>query len=151
MVAFSPTVGAALNSAGVGLLGSILGAALGLLIIVLVAALAAGFSYEAHPVTMVTPPPRSHVPPAQHACPCARCSARGTVVACMKRSMPAIPCCTVSHCNMRAVLLGHVPHGAGGLRPGAEQGALPEARLRTQHCAAHLPHCGDTRQVLSLT
>lgn len=66
VVAFSPTVGAALNSAGVGVLGSILGAALGLLIIVLVAALAAGFSYQSHPVTMVG----TRASPALHACHC---------------------------------------------------------------------------------
>ena len=76
VVAFSPTVGAALNSAGVGVLGSILGAALGLLIIVLVTALAAGFSFQAHPVTMVCKFLDLFHQPCMHA-PCILCSSKG--------------------------------------------------------------------------
>lgn len=53
VVAFSPTVGAALHNALIGILGSILGAGLGILIIALVAALATDFSYQDHPVQMV--------------------------------------------------------------------------------------------------
>ena len=55
VVAFSPTVGAALHNALVGVVGSILGAALGILIIALVAVLATSFSYQDHPVEMVGP------------------------------------------------------------------------------------------------
>jgi hypothetical protein len=55
VVAFSPTVGAALHNALIGVVGSILGAGLGILIIALVAALASSFSYADHPVEMVGP------------------------------------------------------------------------------------------------
>lgn len=53
VVAFSPNVGSALNSAVIGIVGSILGGALGMMIIALISALAMGFDYEEHSVTMV--------------------------------------------------------------------------------------------------
>ncbi len=52
-MAFSPNVGSALNSAVIGIVGSILGGALGMMIIALISALAMGFDYEQHSVTMV--------------------------------------------------------------------------------------------------
>lgn len=54
VVAFSPNVGLALNRAVIGLAGSLVGGALGILVIALVSALAMGFSYEDHPVTLVS-------------------------------------------------------------------------------------------------
>lgn len=60
MVAFSPNVGSALNSAIVGLLGSVLGGALGMLIISLISGLALGYSYQTHPVAMVRSLHQSH-------------------------------------------------------------------------------------------
>ncbi|EIE25087.1 hypothetical protein COCSUDRAFT_65088 [Coccomyxa subellipsoidea C-169] len=52
VVAFSPNVGSALSNAVIGLLGSIVGGALGMMIIALISGLALGYSYETHPVTM---------------------------------------------------------------------------------------------------
>ena len=46
-------MGAALHNAFVGVAGSVLGAAIGILIIALVTALNSGFSYQQHPVQMV--------------------------------------------------------------------------------------------------
>lgn len=70
VVAFSPNVGSALSNAVIGLLGSIVGGALGMMIIALISGLALGYSYETHPVTMVRSPQRTWqlpMPPALHA------------------------------------------------------------------------------------
>ncbi len=53
MVAFSNNLGATFQSALLAIVGSIVGAALGILIIALLSGLAMGFSFENHPKTMV--------------------------------------------------------------------------------------------------
>lgn len=53
-MAFSPNVGSALKSAVVGLVGSIVGGAFGILVIALISALALGFNYDQHPIPMVS-------------------------------------------------------------------------------------------------
>ena len=53
MVTFSKNLGSAFQSALLAIAGSVVGAALGILTIALLAGLSTGFSYTNHPVTMV--------------------------------------------------------------------------------------------------
>lgn len=53
VVAFGKNLGSAVQTALLAIAGSVVGAALGVLIIALLSGLSPGFSYSTHPITMV--------------------------------------------------------------------------------------------------
>ena len=95
VVAFGNNLGATVQSALLAIVGSVVGAALGILIIALLSGLAMGFSFDNHPKTMVQTPPSPHLCPWMHTtiCACAFLTSEVLLLPAEGRVMPMCACC----------------------------------------------------------